>query len=300
MTSDLNFNDPPYLITMAEMKFHSRLGVLAAEKEHGQIIVVDLELSCFYPLAIETDQLGQTVNYAEVFSYVKSMVETTASDLIEHLAGEIASGIFVRFPLVAALSLTIKKPKAPIEGDFGYMAFTLTASREEALAKTVSDSVPAAADRLRHTVIISLGSNIGDRQSHLAYALTRLQAVPGLRLDRLSSLYETEPWGNTEQAEYLNAIAGFKTSLEPVSILDLCQAIESERGRVREIRWGPRTLDLDLISYDQLAMETERLILPHPRYQEREFVTIPLAEINGAGQRETEAVKLVKSRWYPL
>ena len=95
---------------MAEMKFHSRLGVLAEEKEHGQIIVVDLELSCFYPLAIETDQLGQTVNYAEVFSYVKSMAETTASDLIEHLAGEIA-GDFCPLSFGSRAVLTIKSRK---------------------------------------------------------------------------------------------------------------------------------------------------------------------------------------------
>lgn len=300
MTSNLSFNRPQYLITMAEMKFHSHLGVLAAEKEQGQTIVVDLELSCFYPLAVETDQLEQTVNYAQVFSYVKAMVETTESDLIEHLAGAIAKGIFIRFPLVAALSLTIKKPQAPIEGDFAYMAFTLTASREEALSGLASDSAPGLTESLQHTVIISLGSNIGDRRAHLSYALTRLQATPGLKLDRLSSLYETEPWGNTEQAKYLNAVAAFKTRLEPISMLDLCQAIEAERGRSREVKWGPRTLDLDLISYDQLVMETERLILPHPRYPEREFVTIPLAEITGAGKRETEAVKLVKSCWYPL
>ena len=116
-------------------------------------------------------------------------------------------------------------------------------------------------ESLQHTVIISLGSNIGDRRAHLSYALTRLQATPGLKLDRLSSLYETEPWGNTEQAKYLNAVAAFKTRLEPISMLDLCQAIEAERGRSREVKWGPRTLDLDLISYDQLVMETERLIL---------------------------------------
>ena len=326
---------PKYLITLKGMEFFTHLGVRSEEKEQGQKIIIDLDLSCYYLRGILSDDLEETVNYSAVYDFVKEKAEAARNDLIEYLAGKIADGVFDRFPLVAELSLTIKKPFAPIKGKFDYMAFTLTQSRDnesvaaqgtegahaltsdtegltdetivdvqeltdssKMLAEDATGTKSSTKNELPHVVYISLGSNIGDRAGHLIYALRRLEDTPGIRLERISSLYETLPWGKTQQRDFFNAVAVLQTSLDPLAILDICQAIENERGRTREIKWGARSLDLDLIFYDDLELNSERLTLPHPLYQERDFVLIPLAEIKGENTADTVTTKLVSSNWY--
>lgn len=126
---------------------------------------------------------------------------------------------------------------------------------------------------------IALGSNIGDRNEYLKKAVQRLDAHPRIQLVNCSSIYETDPVGYEDQDLFLNMVIKVKTGMDPLSLLDTCLAIELDLGRKREMKWGPRTIDLDILLYNQENIETEKLIIPHPRMLERAFVAIPLIEI---------------------
>lgn len=126
---------------------------------------------------------------------------------------------------------------------------------------------------------LGLGGNLGDREAMLRAAIAALDATPDVRVTAVSSLYETPPWGPVPQGPYLNACVALDTTLSPRELLTLCLAIERDHGRERAIRWGPRTLDIDVLLYGDEAIDEEGLIVPHPRMTERAFVLVPLAEI---------------------
>jgi len=130
------------------------------------------------------------------------------------------------------------------------------------------------------TAWIGLGSNLGDRDASLRAALDALAATPGVRVRRVSAFRETEPVGGPPQGAFLNAAAEIETDLPPRALLDRLLAIESSLGRRREVRWGPRLIDLDLLLYDDLVVDEPGLRVPHPLMHERRFVLGPLAEIN--------------------
>lgn len=131
-------------------------------------------------------------------------------------------------------------------------------------------------------VFIGMGSNLGDREARLSDALEALDRIGGSRLVRASRLYETEPVGGPPQGPYLNGVAELQSTLSPLALLEALLAIESAAGRSRDgTQDGPRVLDLDLLLYDDLALETDRLVLPHPRLHLRAFVLEPLAELAG-------------------
>lgn len=128
-------------------------------------------------------------------------------------------------------------------------------------------------------VFIALGTNIEPREQHLSEALDLLAKSEEIVIQKQSSIYETAPVGYTDQADFLNMVFEVKTSLQSLALLDLCQQIEQSLGRKRTIRFGPRTIDLDILVYNQENRKTERLTIPHPRMHERAFVLVPLGEI---------------------
>jgi 2-amino-4-hydroxy-6-hydroxymethyldihydropteridine diphosphokinase len=127
---------------------------------------------------------------------------------------------------------------------------------------------------------IALGSNIGNRYDNLVNAINQLVGYPVIRLVNISSVYETDPVGYEDQDLFLNMVIKVQTSLSALELLDLCLKTEDELGRKREIRWGPRTIDLDILAFNQENIETEKLYIPHPRMLERAFVLVPLVEID--------------------
>ena len=137
---------------------------------------------------------------------------------------------------------------------------------------------------------LSLGGNVGDVIGAFRHALARLAATPGVELVATSSVWRTKAWGRTDQPDFLNMCVLARASLSPRDLLALCLAIESERGRERAERWGPRTLDIDVLTYGDLALDEPGLTLPHPRLFERAFVLAPLAEIAGDLRIGGEAV----------
>ncbi len=130
-------------------------------------------------------------------------------------------------------------------------------------------------------IIVGLGSNLGNREENLRTALRLLTADKKVQIEKVSSLYETEPVGVTDQNAFLNAVAVVKTGLTPEELIQHCLAVEARMGRVRELRWGPRNIDIDLLCYDAVSIQTETLTIPHPRMKERKFVLIPLLETVG-------------------
>ena len=129
--------------------------------------------------------------------------------------------------------------------------------------------------------VLSIGSNIGDRRENIENAVKLLAATPGISNVRLSGMYETEPVGYEDQDFFYNICVLIDTTLAPMELLARAQEIEQELHRVRIIRWGPRTIDVDIILYGDIEMDTERLTIPHPRYRERAFVLIPMMDLTG-------------------
>ncbi|RDE09780.1 2-amino-4-hydroxy-6-hydroxymethyldihydropteridine diphosphokinase [Pelagibacterium lacus] len=127
--------------------------------------------------------------------------------------------------------------------------------------------------------VLALGANQGDPARQLALAGAAIAAHPDIEVLAESSVIVTPPWGKTDQAEFHNAALLIETGLSPLDLLDFCLATEAGIGRVRLEKWGPRVIDIDLIAYDRLEMESERLTLPHPYAHQRDFVLTPLREI---------------------
>lgn len=128
-------------------------------------------------------------------------------------------------------------------------------------------------------ILIGLGSNLGEREHQLEQALQRLDQANVLRVLAVSNLYETNPVGDTNQPEFLNMAASVETILSPLELLRRCLAVETEMGRVRIRRWGPRVIDIDLLEYDAKRISLPELILPHPEILNRGFVLIPLNDL---------------------
>lgn len=129
------------------------------------------------------------------------------------------------------------------------------------------------------TVFLSLGGNLGDPEKSIAAALRMLDSDDATRVMTVSSLYRTPPWGKTDQPDFLNIAAELVTSLTPHALLELCLETERKLKRVREERWGPRLIDIDILVFGNRAIHETELAVPHPRMLERAFVMVPLAEI---------------------
>ena len=129
--------------------------------------------------------------------------------------------------------------------------------------------------RGEHSALVALGSNLGDRESYLRFAVAELGDVVAM-----SQVFETEPVGGPDQqGAYLNMVVEVRTALDPFEFIRLCQRIETEAQRERTVHWGPRTLDVDLLFFDDAHIESDELTVPHPRIAERRFVLAPLSEI---------------------
>ena len=126
---------------------------------------------------------------------------------------------------------------------------------------------------------LGLGSNLGDRLAHLQGAVDGLAATVGTAVVAVSSVYETEPVGGPVQDDFLNAVVAVETDLDAFELLAVCQRLEEQASRVRAERWGPRTLDVDILLFGDACIQTDQLVVPHPRIAARAFVTVPLVEI---------------------
>lgn len=149
------------------------------------------------------------------------------------------------------------------------------------LARRAEDRLGTPAPVLAY---LGLGSNLGDRLATLQQAVDRLHALPGVAIDQVSAVYETDPVGGTEQPDYYNVALRVLTTRSPSRLLAACHQVEQALGRVRTVRWGPRTIDVDILLYDQRVVGSDELVIPHPRLTVRPFALVPLAEVAPGGR----------------
>lgn len=238
-------------------------GVLDTERRDGQEFLIDAVLAVDTRPAAASDDLSLTVDYAALTERLAGIVAGEPVRLIETLAERLA-GACLAEPGVRQAEITVHKPNAPIGRPFGDVAVTIRRSR-------------------RVRVVIGLGSNLGDRQQELQRAVDALAATPGLDITAISPVYETAPVG-PEQPDYLNAIVLAETSRPAAKVLRRAHAIEDTAQRTREVRWGPRTLDVDIIAYGDQTSDDPALTLPHPRAWERAFVLAPWRDADPAAE----------------
>ncbi len=257
------------LIRLAGVRGRGFHGVFEHERRDGQEFVVDVELEADLSWAGQSDALADTVNYGEIGALALAHIEGQPLDLIEALAERIAADVLGQHRLVDEVRVTVHKPQAPVGVPFGDVTVTVTRRRAP---------VP---------VVIAVGANLDNPAAAVTSAIERLTGL--LTQVRASSVIDTEPVGGPEQPAYANAVVVGRTRWSAPRLLRALHEIEAEAGRVRAVRWGPRTLDLDLIQWGIPGTDSEwlspgpALLLPHPRAHERGFVVRPWLEADPAG-----------------
>ena len=263
-------------IRLTGLRVRGHHGVFEHEKRDGQDFVIDAVLRRDLTRPAASDALADTVDYGTLADTLAAIVAGPPYDLIEALAGALVEACL---QVCEDAEVTVHKPEAPITHAFADVAVTLRRTRAEAAAGSDSDERTLRA-------VVSLGANLGDAAAALQDAVHALELHPRIEVLAGSPLYVTAPVGGVEQPDFHNAAVLVETSLPPRELLAVCQGIEVAAGRTREVRWGPRTLDLDLIAAhdarDGAAVihDDAILTLPHPRAAERAFVLAPWADID--------------------
>ena len=240
------------------------VGALPHEREIAQPLQIDLTLDVDLGDAGRSDDLDDTVHYGWVADQVVAVVSESKDVLLERLAARVADEVLT-FDRVEAVTVTLTKLRPPIAVDAASTAVRITRTR----------STAGVAPQSSHRAFIALGSNLGDRREFLRMGVRGLDGVVAM-----SQVYETDPVGGPDdQGAYLNMVVEVETTLDPFALLRRCQRIEGEAMRQRVVHWGPRTLDVDIIMYDDATIDTADLVVPHPFFAQRRFVLTPLAEI---------------------
>lgn len=248
-------------IRIENLEVYAYHGVFPEENKLGQTFIICADLYVDASKAARQDDLRLSVNYGEVCQFIKTWMDTHTVKLIETVADALARELLLAFPLIQGLKLEVKKPNAPIPLPFA--------------------SVSVSVERHWHTVYVGIGSNIGNREAYIRNAIMLLNEQRDCVVSKASNLFITTPYGYTEQPEFLNGALCVKTLQSPEVFLETLHAIELHLGRERKIHWGPRTIDLDILLYDDIVMSSEILTIPHIDMENRLFVLKPLDEIAG-------------------
>jgi len=236
-------------------------GTLPEEMGRPQPFEVDIDVHADIGGAAASGELASSIDYAEILEAARAVVEGPHVALLEQLAEQISASL-LRMPKVAGVEVCVRKLRPPVPFDVTSAGVRVSRRRPSGTNEVVR-------------AFLALGSNVGDRWAYLR------RAVEGLPdLFAISAVYETEPVGGPPgQEPYLNLVAELRTSLSPNELLVAARRAEAEAGRVRAERWGPRTLDVDVLLYGDEQVATEELQVPHPRMWERGFVLVPLADL---------------------
>lgn len=251
-----NYQD---VITIDHLLVFGNHGVYSEETALGQKFYVTAKLYLDTRVAGLDDELEESVNYGNVSKEINSYFKTHTFKLIEAVAEHLAAHLLMYDEKIKGVELTISKPWAPIG--------------------LPVDTVSVTIKRQWHTAYIALGSNIGNKAAYLMDAIDKLSKVKGCKVERVSDFMVTEPYGGVEQDDFLNAVLKMETLMTPEELLIVLHSIEVAANRVREIHWGPRTLDLDIIFYDEEIYQSKDLVIPHVDMEHREFVLAPMCQI---------------------
>lgn len=246
-------------IRIEGLEVYAGHGVFEEEKRQGQPFLIHAVLYTDIREAGISDDLTLSTHYGEVSQLINRFVREHTFRLIETLAEQTAEKILLQFPRIKALDLEIKKPRAPIGLPF--------------------ESVSVKISRGWKKSYLGIGSNMGDKRQYMEEALLKLEKNEKIRNVRASSFIVTQPYGGVEQDEFLNGAVELETLYTPWELLRFLQSVEKEAGRVRDIHWGPRTLDLDILFYEDFICDSNELTVPHPDMKNRDFVLKPLNEL---------------------
>ena len=246
-------------IKITDLEVFANHGVFPEENKLGQKFLISAVLYTDTRKAGKTDDLTASIHYGEVSAFITKYMKEHTYQLLERVAETLAEEMLKSISGLCKIDLEIKKPWAPVGLPL----------------KTVSVKI----SREWHTTYIALGSNIGDSETYLNEAVEKIGQIPTCTVEKVSSYLVTDPYGVTDQPDFLNACLKMRTLLYPEELLKELNRIEKEAGRERIIHWGPRTLDLDILLYDDIVLEEDDLCIPHVEMHKRSFVLEPLAEI---------------------
>ena len=246
-------------IEIKELEVFANHGVYPEENVLGQKFVISATLFTRTRLAGLTDELSASINYGEVSHMITDFTRKHTYKLLESLAENLAEMLLCSLSGLEKITLKIEKPWAPVGLPL----------------KTVSVEIT----RKWHTAYIAFGSNMGDKKMYIDNGIRGLAETKGCRIEAISDYLITEPYGVTDQDEFLNGVLKMRTLLTPGELLVRLHQLEQAANRERIIHWGPRTLDLDILLYDDACIHTKNLIVPHIDMCNRMFVLEPLMQI---------------------
>ena len=246
-------------IKIRNLEIFANHGVFPEENKLGQKFVVSCTLYLDTRKAGKGDSLEDSVHYGLVAQLIKKEMENHTFALIECVAEHLADIILDFDEKIREVEIEVKKPWAPVGLPL--------------------EDVSVKIRRKWHEVYVAFGSNMGERNQYIKKAIAALQLQEDSRVLKVSSIIETEPYGVTEQDKFLNGVLKMETKLTPWELLDYLHRIEADANRERKIHWGPRTLDLDILLYDDMVLQEDNLCIPHVDLQNRVFVLAPMAEI---------------------
>ncbi|WP_368488415.1 2-amino-4-hydroxy-6-hydroxymethyldihydropteridine diphosphokinase [Clostridium sp. BJN0013] len=247
------------IIHIKDLEVYAYHGVNQAEKDLGQRFLISLKIFLDLSEAIDKDDLNKTVNYSKLCFEIEKEFKKKRYNLIERSAQALADFILKKYEIVERVVVKVKKPWAPIGKPLEWVAVEI--------------------DRCWHKAYIAIGSNMGNREKNIKDAIYNIDCSSYNKVTKISKLYNTKPVGYVEQEDFLNGALEIKTLMAPKKLMEFLLEIEKTLKRERTIKWGPRTIDLDIILYDNIVTCEEEIIIPHPKMQERLFVLKPLCDI---------------------
>lgn len=245
-------------IIIKNLEIYAYHGVYAEENVLGQKFILSLELFTSLRSAGKTDNLNHSINYGDVCHFIEEEFKNTKHQLIEACAEALATSLLLKYPTIEKVHLLLKKPWAPIGSHLDYAGVEIT--------------------RQRHRAFIGIGSNLGEKEENIKKAISHI-GTDTTQLKKISSFYQTKPWGNENQEDFVNCVVEIATLDTPMELLTHLQGIEQKLKRVYVEHWGPRIIDLDILLYDDIITDDPELVIPHPYMEQRLFVLTPLAEI---------------------
>ena len=246
-------------IEIRNLEIFANHGVFPEENVLGQKFVVSATLYTDTRKAGLSDELTASIHYGEVSHMITKFAKEHTYKLLEALAENLCQMLLRELPLLKKITLRVEKPWAPVGLPLDTVAVEIT--------------------RSWHTAYVASGSNLGDKKKFLDNGIQGLKDTADCEVEAVSEYLVTEPYGGVEQDEFLNGVLRLRTLLTPEELLDRLHELEAEANRERLIHWGPRTLDLDILFYDNEIIDTPDLHVPHIDMQNRDFVLKPMDEI---------------------
>ena len=246
-------------IEIRNLEIFANHGVFPEENVLGQKFVVSATLYTDTRKAGLTDELTSSIHYGEVSHMITKFTKEHTYKLLEALAENLCQMLLSELPLLEMVTLRVEKPWAPVGLPLDTVAVEIT--------------------RRWHTAYVAFGSNLGNKKKFLDDGIQGLEDTPFCKVESVSEYLVTEPYGGVEQDEFLNGVLKLRTLLTPEELLDRLHELEAAANRERIIHWGPRTLDLDILFYDNEIIDTPNLHIPHIDMENRDFVLKPMDEI---------------------